>query len=156
MLTRTLASLLCTVVVAATAAGCSGDSGKDKDKDASPSKSASPTDSESVNPDNVSPPLKAVPTVKGEKGDIDALTMGECDTASGAQSIAGKIKSSANKKVDYLVTVSWTTAGGDVMGRGFKVLENVAPGETKSFKIKAKVADGATQCVKGVAYGQVG
>jgi hypothetical protein len=156
MKTRTLTSLLFTVVLAVSAAGCSGDSNKNKDKDATPSKSASPSDSESVNPDNVSPPLKPVPTVKGEKGDIDALTMGECDTAAGAQSIAGKITSSAKKPVDYLVTVSWTTAGGDVMGRGFKVLDNVAPGATKSFKIKAKVAEGATQCVKGVAYGQIG
>ncbi len=154
MLTRTLASLLCTAVLAFSAAGCSGD--KDKDPKASPSKDASPSESESVDPGNVSPPLKDVPVVKAEKGDIDALTMGECDTAAGQQSIAGKITSSANKRVDYLVTVSWTTAGGDVMGRGFKVLDNVAPGETKSFKIKAKVADGATQCVKGVSYGQIG
>jgi len=36
------------------------------------------------------------------------------------------------------------------MGRGYSVLKKVAPGQTVTFEIKAKVAAGATQCVKGV------
>mgnify|MGYP000875916267 FL=1 len=63
--------------------------------------------------------------------------------------------SSAKKAQDFLVTVSWTTAAGDVMGRGFKVFQDLQPGQTVKFKIKADVAEGATQCVKGVSYGVI-
>jgi hypothetical protein len=41
------------------------------------------------------------------------------------------------------------------MGRGFKLFKGVAPGETRTFKIRAKVADGATQCVPGLVFGKV-
>jgi hypothetical protein len=151
MKTKQFTALLFAALLALTVTGCS----KDKDKEASSDKS--PTASESVNPDNVSPSnLPEPPKVKGLQGAIDDLSLGECATDAGKQTVSGEITSSADSAADYLVTVSWTTAAGDVMGRGFKVLQDVAPGATKSFKIKAEVAEGATQCVPGAVYGTIG
>ncbi|MFT3832843.1 MAG: hypothetical protein QM711_05920 [Micropruina sp.] len=57
--------------------------------------------------------------------------------------------------MDFLVTVSWTTASGDVMGRGFTVVRRLAPGETRKVEIRAKVAPAAMQCVPGVEFGTI-
>ena len=83
------------------------------------------------------------------------LTLGECKTDAGQESVSGSITSTQSATADFLVTVSWTNATGDVMGRGYSVLKKVAPGQTVTFEIKAKVAAGATQCVKGVEYGTI-
>ena len=111
---------------------------------------------EGVDPANVSPSdLPDVPALKRERGGaIKDLELGECATDKGKQEVAGTITSSLEKKADYLVTVSWTTSSGDVMGRGFAVLKGVAPGASEDFTIEAKVAGGATQCVSGVVYGK--
>lgn len=81
--------------------------------------------------------------------------MGDCKTAAGKQSIDGKLTSSLADKADFLVTVSWTNDTGDVMGRGFHVIQDLEPGKTATFTITAKVADGATRCVNGVEYGTI-
>jgi hypothetical protein len=110
----------------------------------------------SVDPSRVSPTdLPTPPVVKDAKGDIKDLTLGECGTAAGQQTVKGSLTSSVDATADFLVTVSWTTATGDVMGRGFAVVKQLAPGKTESFEITAKVAPGATQCVKGVEYGTI-
>lgn len=109
-----------------------------------------------VDPSRVSPTdLPTPPTVKDAKGDIKDLTLGECGTTAGQQTVKGSLTSSVDAVADFLVTVSWTTATGDVMGRGFAVVKALAPGKTESFEITAKVAPGATQCVKGVEYGTI-
>lgn len=148
---KTSSMAIAAILVALTVAACSGDS---SDSDAAAA-SGSPSDGQSVDPANVSPPLKDLPRVKNRAGAIKDLTMGDCATAAGKQRVDGSITSSAEDDVDYLVTVSWTTSAGDVMGRGFKVLEDVAPGETVDFTIKATVSEGATQCVKGAEYGKI-
>lgn len=111
---------------------------------------------EGVDPANVSPSdLPDIPALKKERGGaIKDLELGECATDKGDQEVSGTITSSLKKRADYLVTVSWTTSSGDVMGRGFAVLKGVAPGASEDFTIEAKVADGATQCVSGVVYGK--
>jgi hypothetical protein len=140
------------LALAAALAACSGDDDKGPSADKSPQAS----DSTSVDPSNVSPDnLPSVPKVKGEKGAISALTLGDCDTAAGKQKVSGEITSSAKKSADYLVTLSWTTSDGDVMGRGFAVLQDVEPGATEELEIEAQVAKGATQCVPGVVYGTI-
>jgi hypothetical protein len=93
--------------------------------------------------------------VADAKGDIRDLTLGECKTDAGQQTVSGSLTSTQTATADFLVTVSWTNATGDVMGRGYSVLKKVAPGQTVKFDIKAKVAAGATQCVKGVEYGTI-
>jgi hypothetical protein len=154
MLKRTFA-MIAAGVLALTLASCSGD--KD-DKETKSDKSAkAPSAQESVDPANVSPAgLPKIPKVKRAQGAIEDLTLGDCETKAGKQTVDGKIKSSAKGTVDYLVTVSWATGSGDVMGRGIAVIKNVKPGATETFEIAAKVADGATQCVSGVSYGQIG
>jgi hypothetical protein len=149
MMMNTPSMAIVAILVALSSAACSGDS---QQPDAA---AASPSDGQSVDPAKVSPPLKDLPRVKNRAGAIKDLTMGDCATAAGKQRVDGSITSSAEDDVDYLVTVSWTTSTGDVMGRGFKVLEDVAPGETVDFTIKATVSEGATQCVKGAEYGNI-
>jgi hypothetical protein len=103
----------------------------------------------------VSAPLRRARTQWDAKGAVPDLTLGECKTDAGDEAVSGSLKSSQDATADFLVTVSWTTATGDVMGRGYSVLKKVAPGQTVTFEIKAKVAAGATQCVKGVEYGTI-
>ena len=148
-----LSAVLVSGLLAFTMVGCSKDDGDKPKGDAS----KSPSPSASVDPSNVSPSdLPTLPVVEGEKGAITDLKLGDCATDAGKQIVSGQITSSASKVADYLVSVSWTTPAGDVMGRGFKVLKAVKPGDTAKFKIRAEVADGATQCVPGVVYGKVG
>lgn len=110
----------------------------------------------SVDPARVSPTdLPVPPAVKDPQGAIRDLALGECKTTAGRQTVKGELTSSQKAVTDFLVTISWTTATGDVMGRGFKVVKALAPGETKKFEIKAKVSDGAVQCVKGVQFGSI-
>lgn len=109
-----------------------------------------------ANPARVSPTdLPVPPTVKNPKGAIRDLALGECGTEAGEQSVSGRLTSSAKAAADFLVTVSWTTASGDVMGRGFTVVRRLAPGETRKVEIRAKVAPGAMQCVPGVEFGTI-
>ncbi|HML52077.1 MAG TPA: hypothetical protein PKD84_11835 [Propionicimonas sp.] len=109
-----------------------------------------------VDPSRVSPTyLPTPPSVKDSQGDIKDLVMGDCQTEAGKQSIDGTLTSSLADTADFLVTVSWTNATGDVMGRGFSVIQDLKPGKTATFTITAKVAPGATQCVKGVEYGTI-
>jgi hypothetical protein len=146
---NTIIAALLAGTLAVSVSACSND---DKPKKADKSPSAT----ESVDPANVSPTdLPTPPAVLKSKGAITDLTMGDCKTDAGQQSISGELTSSVNKKQDFLVTVSWTTAAGDVMGRGFQVFQNLEPGKTVQVKIDAKVSDGATQCVKGVSYGVI-
>lgn len=119
---------------------------------------ADPTASQApqVDPSRVSPTfLPTPPVVKESQGDIKDLVMGDCQTEAGKQSIDGKLTSSLTESADFLITVSWTNATGDVMGRGFHVIQDLEPGKTATFTINAKVAPGATQCVKGVEYGTI-
>lgn len=110
----------------------------------------------SVDPARVSPTdLPAPPVVKDAQGAIRDLALGACETRAGKQTVKGELKSSQAAPADFLVTVSWTTASGDVMGRGYQVVRNLAPGETKKLTITATVADGAVQCVKGVQFGTI-
>ena len=152
---QALSAVLVSGLLALSLAGCSDDDGEKPQGDGTTSRSA--TASESVDPGNVSPTdLPTLPAVKDEQGAIKDLTLGDCATEAGKQTVSGEITSSADKAADYLISVSWTTAAGDVMGRGYKVLKGVNPGDTARFKIRADVADGATQCVPGVVYGKVG
>jgi hypothetical protein len=146
------AGLLAALMVISVGA-CSADKNSADPPQESPSASAE----ESVDPGNVSPPnLPKVPIVRNERGAIKDLTLAECETDAGDQTVSGEVTSSAKFPADYLVTVSWTTSAGDVMGRGFAVLQDVAPGATESFEISAKVKEGATQCVKGASFGRIG
>lgn len=131
-------------------AGCSSDTpAPDASEPTTASKPA-------VDPARVSPTdLPKLPAVKKAQGAIKDLSLGECKTKAGKQRVEGTIKSSQDKAGDFLVTVSWTTATGDVMGRGFAVVEDIPPGKSESFTIKATVAPGASQCVKGVEFGTI-
>ena len=147
--------LIVSAALALALSACTDDEPK---ADPSPSATASgeSTPTETVDPSNVSPDdLPEIPKVKGAKGDIGALDLGDCHTEAGEQTVTGEVTSSASEATDYLVTLSWTTSDSDVMGRGFAVVRDLEPGATEEFTIKATVAKGATQCVPGVVYGSV-
>lgn len=136
------------MAVALALTGCTGGT-------TAPGESETPS-GPSVDPARVSPTdLPTPPVIQDPKGAITDLTTGDCHTEPGEQKVDGKLTSSQKTTADFLVTISWATATGDVMGRGFKLVKNLAPGQTKEFTIKAKVAEGATQCVKGVEFGSV-
>ncbi len=138
------------------ASGCSGDDTPSDSSSETSGAAASAAPTEGVDPAKVSPKLKKLPVVKKAKGGIRDLELGKCATDAGSQTVKGTITSSAKKSADYLVTVSWTTGAGDVMGRGFAVMQDVAPGDSVDFSITAKIKDGATRCVPGVTYGAIG
>ncbi|MFT3860587.1 hypothetical protein [Micropruina sp.] len=118
--------------------------------------SAPSTSAASIDPGRVSPTdLPTPPTVQEAQGAVRDLTLGECKTQAGKQTVSGELTSSQAERADFLVTISWTTSTGDVMGRGFKVIQNLKPGKTKKFVITATVAAGATQCVPGVEFGTI-
>lgn len=152
MTKKAISLALAAGVLAAALAGCTGDGTPGAEGSASATGGAT----EGVDPANVSPSdLPDIPALKRERGGaIKDLELGECPTDKGKQEVTGTVTSSLKRKADYLVTVSWTTSSGDVMGRGFAVLKGVAPGSSEDFTIEAKVADGATQCVSGVVYGK--
>ncbi len=151
MTKTSVTALLAASLLALPLAGCSGD-----DEDPQADGSESPSSSESIDPGNVSPSdLPPFPTLKKKQGGaIGDLELGDCATDAGKQEVSGTITSSQKRTTDFLVTVSWTTSGNDVMGLGWKFLKGVKPGDSVDFTIKADVADGATQCVKGVEYGK--
>jgi hypothetical protein len=149
----TIVGVLLTGALTLGLAACSGDS---KDPDATPSTGASSSPG-AVDPSRVSPSdLPSVPVLGSEKGgDLKDLTLGDCNTEAGEQKVDASLTSTLDSPQDFVVSLSWTTSANDVMGRGFKVLRNVAPGETREFTIKAKVAEGAAVCVPGVSYGSM-
>lgn len=149
MKTRTITAAILAGCLALGLVGCSSD----KQQPASDTPAAATTPS-GVDPARVSPTLKPLPDVSTTGGAIRDLKLGECATSPGEQTVKGELTSSQKRKHDFLVTVSWTTATGDVMGRGFQLVKGLAPGQSKDIKITAKVADGATQCVTGVTYGK--
>lgn len=130
-------------------AGCSDENGKEKGSD-DPTKAPA-----SADPSNISPPLKELPTIKNPTGAVSDLKLGDCQVDAGTQTTTGEITSSAKDATDYLVVVNWTNDSSDVMGRGFAVIKNIQPGDTEKFTIKAKVKDGAVQCVPNVQYGTI-
>ena len=145
MNTKTLVVLALAVVLTGSFAGCAAAE--------APTPSATQV---TVDPGRVSPTdLPTPPVVKDAQGDIKDLTLGECPTEKGQQVVSGSLTSTLPGKADFLVTVSWTTATGDVMGRGFQVIQNLKPGEIAEIAISAKVSAGATQCVSGVEYGTI-
>lgn len=126
---------------------CSGEDGK-------PAARATPA--ASVDPADVSPTgLPEIPEVEDAQGAIGDLSLEDCETKPGHRRVTGEVVSTAAEAADYVVTLSWTTSDGDVMGRGFTVLRDVLPGTSERFTIKATVAEGATLCVPGLVHGTV-
>lgn len=110
----------------------------------------------SIDTSRISPTgMPTPPQVKDAKGDIKDLTVGQCATGAGQQTVTGELKSTLSAAADFLVTISWTNATGDVMGRGFQVVKALEPGKSEKIEITAKVGAGATQCVTGVEYGTI-
>lgn len=133
------------VLAAAGLAGCGDDA---------PAPDPAPTQA-TVDQSRLSPDLPKDPSIANPTGAVKDVTLEGCDLGAGEQSIKGTVKSSAKKSVDYVVTVSWINATYDVRGRGITVLKDVKAGSSKEFTVKAKVLDGATQCVTNVQYGKV-
>jgi len=149
-----IVGVLLTAALTLGLAACSGDA---KDPDKQPSAGASSSSPGAVDPSRVSPSdLPSVPVLATEEGgDLKDLTLGDCNTEAGDQKVDASLTSTLDSTQDFVVSLSWTTSANDVMGRAFKVLRKVAPGETREFTLKATVAEGAAVCVPGVSYGSM-
>lgn len=150
------AVVVCTLVLGAALSSCSGggEPGDDPSSASSDASSASTSPTDEPTSDVATEPGGG-PGVKSAQGAVSDLQLGRCSTKSGRQTVSGKVTSSADKTVDYVITLHWTNDEASGVGDGFRVLRGVAPGETKKFTVKAVVGKGATKCIPHVVYGQV-
>jgi hypothetical protein len=139
------------VLCALTVSGCG--SSKSTSDQGSPEKTRTTV---VVDPSRQAPKdLARVPVVAHPKGAGWDATFGACAATSGIQTVAGRLKSSARSRTDYVVVVSWINKTYDVRGRGVQVLRRVAPGARKPIKVEANVAPGASRCTFNVTRGTV-
>lgn len=153
------AAASCVLLLGVALSSCS------KDEDPGKGASLAPSDgaSQSVEPSPTDEPPSDGPTaepgggpsVVGAQGAAQDLTLGKCSIEPGPQTVTGTVTSSADTKVDYVITLHWTTDEASGVGDGFAVVRNVSPGQTKKFTVKAEVGKGAAKCIPHVVYGKV-
>ncbi len=132
--------------------GCSGSS-SDPAPTANPTSTTAGTGGAGAGT-GVSPTdLPTTPGLKNPQGAVVDVSYGTCATAAGTRKLSGTIKNSTSKSADFVITMSWTNATYDVLGRGVAVVEDVAAGKTKKWSMSAKVASGATTCTPNVLRG---
>ncbi len=93
------------------------------------------------------------PQLRPRATDIAGATITYTFDVKNAGNVTGELKSSLSATADFLVTISWANATGDLIGRGFQVVKAREPGKSEKIEITAKVGAGATRCVTGVEYG---
>lgn len=158
-LAKSVAAVSCALLLGVALSSCSNDDDPGDGTSVAPTGGASesttpaPTDDPSSSEPVAEP--GGGPSVDGAQGAIADLELGKCSTEAGAQTVTGEVTSSADKKVDYVVTLHWTTDEASGVGDGFAVVRNVSPGQTKKFTVKAEVGKGATKCIPHVVYGKV-
>lgn len=140
-------------------AGCSddGDGGDEAggDQTASETPAAEDTESEppSITPADVPEPPR-INQAKGAVADVE-WDQASCPLEAGEQSTSGTLTNPTPNRTGYLVQVAWTTAGGDVLGRGFDVVRGARPDEETEWEVTAEVPEGVTQCVITVERGVI-
>lgn len=104
----------------------------------------------------VVPDLPEPPDVQEAQGATDALQLEECGPVDGPRAkVSGTLTSTAEAEADWLVVLTWTNPEGDVLGRGYRVVQDLKPGKSRHLTITAEVAEGAETCVPSVLYGRI-
>jgi hypothetical protein len=94
--------------------------------------------------------LAAVPHLRGSRGAVRDLDLGECVASSTRVSVTGRIESSQRAVCDFVVVLEWIDDTGDVRGRGVVILADVQPEERRWFTLATPVkgvADESVRCV---------
>lgn len=141
-------------------AGCSGDDEGDEGGAGpeTPSGSAEATASGSATAPAISPAdLEDLPEVRQSTGAVKDITWDQttCSTSPGEQTTGGTLTNPTDARTGYLVSISWTTDGGDTLARGFQVVRGARPGDEVEWEVTAEVPEGATQCVPFVQRGVI-
>lgn len=141
-------------------AGCSddggdGDGGSAGGEEASDTSSPESTESSapSITPVDVPTP----PEIRQKVGARDEVEWDQasCPIEPGEQTTGGTLTNPTKDRTGYLVQVAWTTAAGDVLGRGFDVVRGADPDEETDWEVTAEVPEGVTQCVLTVERGVI-
>lgn len=96
--------------------------------------------------------LATPPVLNNIEGARKDVTIDQCSTQLGPQTVKGSVTSSATTPMDYVITVNWVR-GSDVMGRGFVLLEKVQPGKATDFEVKTTLTKAADSCTVNVTRG---
>lgn len=136
-------------------AGCSGD---DDDKKADAKPSAAPT-STATSGENTTTPgkLPTAPRLQNAAGGVADVKWDQasCETAKGTQTVEGTVTNPGRRALDYVITVSWTNDTSDTRAAGIAVVRAAQPKRATDWTLKARVPDGATQCVINVMRGRL-
>jgi hypothetical protein len=134
-------------------AGCSGDDGEGGEGgDGAEAASETATEGTTSPPDLPEPDELRNP--EGAAADVE-WDAASCATEAGEQSVDGTVTNSTDDRTSYVITVSWTNATSDVLGRGVYTAKNVRPGDSEDWDMTAEVSDGAVQCVINVLRGDL-
>ena len=121
-----------------------------KSADSAPTAAASSIPA--VDPSRVSPTdLPTPPVVKDPKGAIRDLTLGDCKTDAGQQTVSGSITSTQAATADFLVTIRLDERHRRRDGPRLQGAQEGRPGRRRS-STSPRRSPRATQCVKGVEY----
>ncbi|MEI2812018.1 MAG: hypothetical protein V9F00_18065 [Nocardioides sp.] len=92
----------------------------------------------------------AVPRLRGSRGAVRDLDLGEVSASHSRVSVNGRIASSQRTVCDFVVVIEWIDDAGDVRGRGVVILADVQPEEKRWFTLVTRVegvSDESVRCV---------
>lgn len=106
----------------------------------------------------ISPELPADPEFTNDvQGVIKDVEVASCDTAPGDVAASGTATNSGKFARDLVVTISWTVGStGDVVAKGIATVEDLEPGASADWDVKATVPGSTTTaCVPTALAGQL-
>lgn len=148
---------LAVVVLGVALVGCSS-SGEEPDAAAphGAQGSSAPAGGGSAPPATTSPAdLPGVPALRQERGIVDQLQIDACPTRAGRRRVTGEVTNAGRHPRDLVVVVNWTNDAYDVLARGVAVVEDVAPGATRTWRLGADVEGDVTTCTPSARAGQL-
>lgn len=109
-----------------------------------------------VDPERVAPSgLPTAPELADATGARGDVTIDDCATGVGQQTVTGEVTNSGEAAADYVLSVSWINATYDVYARGVVVVEDLDAGESRAWQVVVDVARDADQCTLNVQRGEV-
>lgn len=106
----------------------------------------------------ISPELPDDPEFTNDsQGVIKDVEVTSCDTAPGDVTASGTATNSGKSARDLVVTISWTVGStGDVVAKGIATIDDLAPGDSADWDMKATVPGSTTTaCVPTALAGQL-
>lgn len=150
--TARLTGVVGAAVLLTSLAACSND-----DDSASSAKSDRPSDTASATDQRISPTdLPTAPRLRNAKGAVKDVTVGECPTDKGENTVEGSVENSTGSAQDYVITISWVTSRSDVVARGIATVRDLPAGDKRSWKATGDIASAGTySCTTQVLRGRL-